>query len=53
MSNQFNYKVYQKATHTDRCLHKSSNHHPSAKQRIIKILMETVKLMCAPERLQK
>uniref|UniRef100_A0AAR5PP89 Reverse transcriptase domain-containing protein n=1 Tax=Dendroctonus ponderosae TaxID=77166 RepID=A0AAR5PP89_DENPD len=38
LSNRLNHKVYRKATHTDRYLHKLSNHHPSQKPEIIKTL---------------
>ena len=43
--------VYRKPTHTDRYLHKKSNHHPRQKTGIIKTLTERALHICEPEKL--
>nr|CAH7743508.1 unnamed protein product [Callosobruchus chinensis] len=50
---RLNHKVYRKPTHTDRYLHKLSNHHPTQKAGIIKTLSERAKRICAPAYLEE
>ncbi|XP_030753074.1 uncharacterized protein LOC115880083 [Sitophilus oryzae] len=45
--------VYRKPTHTDRYLHKLSNHHPSQKQGIIGTLANRARRICANEHIQE
>ena len=45
------HTVYRKPTHTDRYLHKHSNHHPRQKTGIIKTLTERALRICEPEKL--
>ncbi|XP_030767905.1 uncharacterized protein LOC115891557 [Sitophilus oryzae] len=47
------HTVYRKPTHTDRYLHKLSNHHPSQKQGIIGILANRARRICAKEHIQE
>lgn len=47
------HTVYRKPTHTDRYLHKTSNHHPRQKFGVIKTLVERAKRICEPEQLGK
>uniref|UniRef100_A0AAR5PZT1 Helix-turn-helix domain-containing protein n=1 Tax=Dendroctonus ponderosae TaxID=77166 RepID=A0AAR5PZT1_DENPD len=49
--NRLDHKVYRKATHTDRYLHKLSNHHPSQKQGIIKTLTDRTRKIFGPQHL--
>ncbi|XP_048521747.1 uncharacterized protein LOC109534234 [Dendroctonus ponderosae] len=48
---RLDHKVYRKATHTARYLHKLSNHHPSQKQGIIKTLRDRARKICEPQHL--
>nr|CAH7725124.1 unnamed protein product [Callosobruchus chinensis] len=50
---RLNHKVYRNPTHTDRYLHKLSNHHPTQKAGIIKTLSERAKRICAPAYLEE
>ena len=45
------HSVYRKPTHTDRYLHRNSNHHPSQKYGIIKTLTERARRICEPKTL--
>ena len=45
------HTVYRKPTHTDRYLHRASNHHPAQKYGIIKTLSERATRICEPEEL--
>ncbi|XP_030764236.1 uncharacterized protein LOC115888610 [Sitophilus oryzae] len=47
------HTVYRKPTHTDRYLHKLSNHHPSQKQGIIGTLANRARRICANEHIQE
>nr|XP_060622650.1 uncharacterized protein LOC132769734 [Anolis sagrei ordinatus] len=49
---QLGHTVYRKPTHTDRYLHKNSNHHPSQKRSTIKALADRAKRICEPHLLQ-
>nr|XP_060615776.1 uncharacterized protein LOC132765511 [Anolis sagrei ordinatus] len=49
---QLGHTVYRKPTHTDRYLHKNSNHHPSQKRSTIKTLADRAKRICEPHLLQ-
>lgn len=46
------HRVYRKPTHTDRYLHKDSNHHPRQKMSVIKTLAHRAKTICEPQHLQ-
>ena len=45
---KLHHRVHRKPTHTDRYLHKDSNHHPSQKRGIIKTLTERARRICEP-----
>lgn len=47
------HKVYRKPTHTDRYLHKTSNHHPRQKRGIIKTLVDRAHKICEKEYLHE
>ncbi|XP_030751544.1 uncharacterized protein LOC115879048 [Sitophilus oryzae] len=47
------HTVYRKPTHTDRYLHKLSNHHPSQKQGIIGTLANRPRRICAKDHIQE
>ena len=47
------HKVYRKTTHTDRYLHKNSNHHPSQKRGVIKSLFDRATRICEPQYLEE
>ncbi|XP_030764983.1 uncharacterized protein LOC115889168 [Sitophilus oryzae] len=47
------HTVYRKPTHTDRYLHKLSNHHPSQKQGIIGTLANRARRICAKDHIQE
>nr|XP_060615668.1 uncharacterized protein LOC132765391 [Anolis sagrei ordinatus] len=49
---QLGHTVYRKPTHTDRYLHKNSNHHPSQKRSTIKALADRAQRICEPHLLQ-
>nr|XP_060617816.1 uncharacterized protein LOC132767173 [Anolis sagrei ordinatus] len=49
---QLGHTVYRKPTHTNRYLHKNSNHHPSQKRSTIKALADRAKRICEPHLLQ-
>ncbi|XP_062837651.1 uncharacterized protein LOC134299269 [Anolis carolinensis] len=49
---QLGHTVYRKPTHTDRYLHKNSNHHPSQKRSTIKALTDRAQRICEPHLLQ-
>ncbi|XP_019755307.1 uncharacterized protein LOC109534175 [Dendroctonus ponderosae] len=49
--NRLDHKVYGKATHTDRYLHKLSNDYPSQKQGIIKTFTDRARKICGPQHL--
>ena len=42
------HKVYRKPTHTDRYLHKLSNHHPRQKRTVVKTLIDQAKRILSP-----
>ena len=44
--------IYRKQTHTDRYLHKDSNHHPSQKRGVIKTPANRARVICQPEHLR-
>ncbi|XP_049941353.1 uncharacterized protein LOC126418579 [Schistocerca serialis cubense] len=43
------HSVYRKPTHTDRYLHRDSNHHPQQKRGVIKTLADRARNICKPE----
>lgn len=46
------HQVFRKPTHTDRYLHKDSNHHHGQKRAMMKILVDRAKRVCEPSQLQ-
>ncbi|KAJ4427431.1 hypothetical protein ANN_25053 [Periplaneta americana] len=47
------HSVYRKPTHTDRYLHKSSNHHPGQKRAMMKTLIERAQKISEPQHLRQ
>lgn len=47
------HTVYRKRTHTDRYLHKNSNHHLGQEEDIIQTLTERARCICEPEKLSE
>ncbi|XP_049792346.1 uncharacterized protein LOC126199468 [Schistocerca nitens] len=47
------HSVYRKPTHTDRYLHKLSNHHPSQKRGMISTLVTRAGRICEPQHLKR
>ena len=43
---KLDHRVYRKSTHTDRYLHKNSNHHPQQKRGMIKTLIDRANRIC-------
>ena len=44
--------MYRKPTHTDRCLHYNSFHHPSIKNSVCKTLINRAKTICEVENIE-
>ncbi|KAK9874835.1 hypothetical protein WA026_005651 [Henosepilachna vigintioctopunctata] len=46
------HTVYRKPTHTDRYLHKMSNHHPKQKRAVLRCLSQRASRICEPQSLK-